>query len=188
MGDAATSYQALATIVAKNFNRSFWNEQGGCLCDVVEGDRRDDSLRPNQLIALSLGYCAVPEPRARKILETIERHLLTPFGLRTLDPADPRYRGRYAGPPHERDAAYHQGTVWPWLLGPFISAQVRFNGDAGRSKVVASVDSIRAWIETRGAGQFAEIFDGDAPHEPGGCFAQAWSVAEILRVCIENLK
>jgi glycogen debranching enzyme len=105
-----------------------------------------------------------------------------------LSPADSQYRGRCEGPPHERDAAYHQGTVWPWLLGPFISAQVRFNGEAGRDKAVRLADALRAWIESRGAGQLAEIFDGDAPHEPRGCFAQAWSVAELLRVRAEHLK
>jgi predicted glycogen debranching enzyme len=188
LGDSGASYQALATTVAKNFNSSFWNEAAGCLYDVIDGDLRDDSLRPNQVIALSLGYCAVPEARARKILETVERHLLTPFGLRTLAPADPRYRGRYEGPPHDRDAAYHQGTVWPWLLGPFITAQVRFNGEAGRNRAVGLVDALRAWVESRGVGQLAEIFDGDAPHEPRGCFAQAWSVAEVLRVCREHLQ
>jgi glycogen debranching enzyme len=129
----------------------------------------------------------VPEARAQKILRTVEAHLLTPFGLRTLAPADPRYRGRYEGPPHDRDAAYHQGTVWPWLLGPYITAQIRFNGEVGRSKAAPLVDALRAWMETRGGGQLAEIFDGDAPHEPRGCFAQAWSIAELLRVCADDL-
>ncbi len=187
-GDGRAPYQVLADTVAKSFNASFWNEQASCLYDVIDGNKRDASLRPNQLIALSLGYCAVPEARARKILETVETHLLTPFGLRTLAPADPRYRGRYEGPPPVRDAAYHQGTVWPWLLGPYITAQVRFGGEAGRSKAVRLVDALRAWMETRGVGQLAEIFDGDAPHESRGCFAQAWSVAELLRVCVEDLR
>jgi predicted glycogen debranching enzyme len=187
LSDEGTCYQGLATTVAKNFNSFFWNEAAGCLYDVIDGETRDAALRPNQVIALSLGYCAVPEARARKILETIERELLTPFGLRTLVPSDPRYRGRYEGPPRNRDAAYHQGTVWPWLLGPYISAQIRFNGDAGRGKALALVNGMRAWSESRGVGQIAEIFDGDPPHEPRGCFAQAWSVAEILRVCTEYL-
>jgi glycogen debranching enzyme len=187
LGDGAAPYQALAESVANSLNSSFWNEPANCLYDVIDGDKRDASLRPNQVIALSLGYCAVPEARARKILETVETHLLTPFGLRTLAPADPRYRGRYEGSPRERDAAYHQGTVWPWLLGPYITAQIRFNGDAGRSQAAHLIDTLRAWMEARGVGQLAEIFDGDAPHEPRGCFAQAWSVAELLRVCAGDL-
>jgi glycogen debranching enzyme len=187
-GDAGTPYKALAANAAQSFNGSFWNEEAQCLYDVIDGDNRDASLRPNQVIALSLGYCAIPETRARKILETVEQHLLTPFGLRTLAPSDPRYRGCYEGPPRDRDAAYHQGTVWPWLLGPYITAQVRFNREAGRAKAVLLVDALRAWVESRGVGQLAEIFDGDAPHEPRGCFAQAWSVAEILRVCADDLR
>ena len=122
-------HEELARQASQSFNASFWNEEAGCLYDVIDGDRRDSSMRPNQVIALSLGYCAIPEGRARRILAAVERHLLTPFGLRTLAPFDPRYRGRYDGSVAERDGAYHQGTVWPWLLGPFITADMRFNGD-----------------------------------------------------------
>jgi glycogen debranching enzyme len=104
--------------------------------------------------------------------------LLTPFGLRTLAPSDPGYRGRYEGSVDARDSAYHQGTVWPWLLGPFIAARARFQGKA-RPELL---DSLHAFVRGRGVGQVPEIFDGDPPHEARGCFAQAWSVAEILRV------
>jgi predicted glycogen debranching enzyme len=170
-------YEDLAAKVAESFNRSFWNEEAGFLYDVIDGDRRDLSLRPNQLIALSLGYCAIPEDRARRILAAVERSLLTPFGLRTLAPTEPGYRGRYEGSPAERDSAYHQGTVWPWLLGPFIAADRRFNGD----RAAELLEPLLAFAQSRGTGQVPEIFDGDPPHEPRGCFAQAWSVAEVLR-------
>ena len=172
------SHEARANQASQSLNHSFWNEEAGCLYDVIDGDRRDSSMRPNQAIALSLGYCAIPAGRARSTLAAVERHLLTPFGLRTLAPFDPCYRGRYAGPVAERDSAYHQGTVWPWLLGPFLTADTRFNG---RSRAHELLEPLRAFVVERGAGQIPEIFDGDPPHEPRGCFAQAWSVAEILR-------
>jgi predicted glycogen debranching enzyme len=175
---AGQTFDDLATKAAKNFNIAFWNESAGCLYDVVEGEVKDASLRPNQVIALSLGYCAIPEARARRILTVVEGSLLTPYGLRTLAPADPGYRGRYEGSGPDRDSAYHQGTVWPWLLGPFITAQRRFNGD----KTAELLEPLRAFALSRGTGQLSEIFDGDVPHRPRGCFAQAWSVGEILRL------
>jgi len=172
------SCEALADKAGKNLNLSFWNEEAGCLYDVVDGDTRDRSLRPNQLLALSLGYSAIPQDRARRIMAAVERHLLTPFGLRTLAPFEPGYRGRYEGSVAQRDNAYHQGTVWPWLLGPYIAADRRLSG---RNQARELLDPLLHFMLSRGTGQIPEIFDGDAPHEPRGCFAQAWSVAEILR-------
>lgn len=183
---ARVFHEELAVRVAQNFDPAFWNEHAGFYADVVDGGTQDLSLRPNQAIALSLGYCAVPDDHGRKILIAVEHHLLTPFGLRTLSPFDPRYSGRYGGSIMERDSAYHQGTVWPWLLGPFVTADIRFNGDAARARAERIFEPIRAFMLSRGTGQLPEIFDGDAPHEPRGCFAQAWSVAEILRVCTEE--
>jgi predicted glycogen debranching enzyme len=180
--DARARFDDMAAKAGENFNGAFWDEGAGCLYDVVNGETKDASLRPNQVIALSLGYCAISEDRARRILAAVERDLLTPFGLRTLAPSDPRYRGRYEGGPAERDAAYHQGTVWPWLLGPFIVADRRFN----RDRAAELSGPLREFTESRGVGQIPEIFDGDAPHEPRGCFAQAWSVAELLRVTAET--
>jgi predicted glycogen debranching enzyme len=177
--NARAFHEDLAAKAGGNFNSSFWNEDASYLYDVVDGDLRDASLRPNQVIALSLGYCAIPEARARRTLTAVEGSLLTPFGLRTLAPSDPRYQGRYEGSVADRDAAYHQGTVWPWLLGPFITADLRFNGQ----RAPGLLDPLRAFALSRGTGQIPEIFDGDPPHEPRGCFAQAWSVGEILRVC-----
>jgi predicted glycogen debranching enzyme len=124
--DVRMFHDELAARAAASFNSAFWNEEAGCLCDAIDGDRRDTSMRPNQVIALSLGYCAIPEDRARGILAAVERHLLTPVGLRTLAPFEPGYRGQCTGSVPDRDGAYHQGTVWPWLLGPFLAADLRF--------------------------------------------------------------
>lgn len=184
IGDERTRSRCeqLAARAGKSFNAAFWNEAAGCLYDVIDQEKRDASLRPNQLIALSLGYSAVPEARARRILTVVARSLLTPFGLRTLAPDAPDYRGRLEGPPAQRDAAYHQGTVWPWLMGPYIVADLRFNGDAAHRRAPEVLGSLLRYMENRGTGQIPEIFDGDPPHEPRGCYAQAWSVAEVLRV------
>jgi predicted glycogen debranching enzyme len=170
---AQTLHEDLAGNTAQSFDRTFWNEHLGYYADVVDDGVQDLSLRPNQVLAFSLGYCAVPDDHAGRIVEAVEKHLLTPFGLRTLSPFDPRYVGRYEGSPEERDSAYHQGTVWPWLLGPFITAA---------RKGPELLSPLREFLVARGTGQLPEIFDGDAPHEPRGCFAQAWSVAEVLRV------
>jgi glycogen debranching enzyme len=126
----------------------------------------------------------VPKPLARRILANVEEHLLTPFGLRTLSPTDPAYRGRYEGGPEERDAAYHQGTVWPWLLGAYATSFRRVNGDGPKTAKVLRelLAPLGDFLLGDGLGQIPEMFDGDAPHHPRGCVAQAWSVAEILRV------
>src|ERR1043165_10259872 len=116
-----------------SFNKLFWNEQAGCLYDVVNGEIRDASIRPNQVIAISLPHTMLSKERAKSILGVVERELLTPRGLRTLSPSDPNYIGRYEGGPATRDGAYHQGTVWPWLMGPYITAYCKtFGPAAGR--------------------------------------------------------
>jgi glycogen debranching enzyme len=127
--------------------------------------------------------------RARAVLETVERELLTPVGLRTLNLADSRYRGTYQGDQRSRDSAYHQGTVWPWLLGPFVSAYVKVNGgsEQSRSRANELLHGMEKHLTQAGLGQISEIFDGDTPHQPRGCFAQAWSVAEVLRALCEDV-
>jgi predicted glycogen debranching enzyme len=175
----------LADRTRESFNAEFWNEEAGCLYDVI-GDKRDASIRPNQVIALSLGYTMVDSARARSILTVVERELLTEFGLRTLSPLDPNYIGRYEGGRVERDCAYHQGTVWPWLMGPFITAYLRTNPD-GQQQAMTWLAGFREHVTTAGLGSISEIFDGDPPHLPRGCYAQAWSVAEILRLLVENV-
>jgi glycogen debranching enzyme len=127
--------------------------------------------------------------RARGVVETVERELLTPVGLRSLAPGEANYRPRYEGDQYSRDSAYHQGTVWPWLLGPFITAYVRVNGGraAMREYAHSLLQGLEAHLSEAGLGQISEIFDADAPHLPRGCFAQAWSVAEVLRALCEDV-
>jgi glycogen debranching enzyme len=127
--------------------------------------------------------------RAHAVVETVERELLTPVGLRTLAPSDVRYRPRYEGDQYSRDSAYHQGTVWPWLLGPFITAYVRVNGgtSSAREHAHGLLRGLEEHLREAGLGQISEIFDADEPHLPRGCFAQAWSVAEILRALCEDV-
>src|SRR5689334_11679279 len=129
----------------------------------------------------------VSKERAVSILGVIERELLTPRGLRTLSPSDPNYIGRYEGGPGSRDGAYHQGTVWPWLMGPYITAYVKtFGRKAGRRLAAMWLENFQQHFHEACLGQVSEIFDGDAPHTPRGCVAQAWSVAELLRAVVEE--
>jgi glycogen debranching enzyme len=127
--------------------------------------------------------------RAKNVVEKVQEHLLTPYGLRSLAPTDSQYPGRYSGGPTERDGAYHQGTVWPWLLGPFITAKVKVNGgsDAARRQASEWLAPLKDHLADGGLGQISEIFDGDAPQRPCGCIAQAWSVAEVLRTLVEDV-
>jgi glycogen debranching enzyme len=180
----------MATVASWSFNRLFWNENTGCLFDVTNGAPPDPSIRPNQIFAVSLPYCMLSAERAAAVVEKVREHLLTPFGLRSLAPSDPQYRGRYSGSPTERDSAYHQGTVWPWLLGPFITAYVKTNGysDTSRRQAAEWLAPMNEHLRDAGLGHISEIFEGDAPHRPCGCIAQAWSVAEILRCYIEDVK
>jgi predicted glycogen debranching enzyme len=180
-------YRTLADRAQQSFNQQFWNEAGGCLYDLVDGDRRDESIRPNQVIALSLANSMVAKPRAKRILAVVERELLTPRGLRTLSPGHPNYRGRYEGNPLSRDGSYHQGTVWPWLIGPYITAYVNtFGESAGRRVATEWLKNFQPHLEEACVGQVSEIFDGDAPHVARGAVAQAWSVSELLRAALEN--
>lgn len=185
--DNDEQYAKLAVRAHKSFNAQFWNEEVGCLYDVVNGDTRDGSVRPNQIIALSLTHSMVSKLRAKSILRVVERELLTPRGLRTLSPKDPQYRGRYEGNALNRDGAYHQGTVWPWLMGPYITAYVKVFGASGRKAAGEWLHSFRQHLEEACPGQVSEIFDADPPHTARGCIAQAWSVAELLRAATEDV-
>jgi predicted glycogen debranching enzyme len=185
---AKKKYAAMADKARTSFNNMFWNEQAGCLYDVINGNVRDASIRPNQILCVSLTNSMVTSNRAKGILSTVERELLTPRGLRTLAPTDANYIGRYEGDPRSRDGAYHQGTVWPWLMGPFITAYVKtFGRKAGQDFVNEWLSQFQVHLEEACLGQVSEIFDGDAPHTPRGCVAQAWSVAELLRSSVEDL-
>ena len=180
-GADAAPYVAAADAAAAGFIRRFWDAERGYLCDVVDTPDGDDpALRPNQCIALMLPTCPLPDADARTALAAVTAHLLTPYGLRTLAPTDRQYIGRYRGGPVERDGAYHQGTVWPWLLGPYVDAFLRLGGPHGQARALLGplVDTLRM----AGIGSISEVFDGDAPHAPGGCPMQAWSVAALLRL------
>lgn len=173
-----------------SFRKRFWYEDGGYLYDVIDGPEGNDaSVRPNQLYAISLVDELVPHDRALKILRLVQEQLLTPVGLRTLSPHDPRYRARYEGGVLERDGAYHQGTVWPFLLGQFVTAWIKVHGKkaAVLKQARSFLDGIGAHLKEACLGQVSEIFDAEAPHNARGCCAQAWSVAEPLRSLIEDL-
>jgi predicted glycogen debranching enzyme len=179
----------LAGRARSSFNSQFWNEQESCLYDVVSNEGRDASVRPNQIFAVSLPHTMLTDDRARHVVEIVQRELLTPFGLRSLSPRDPHYRPRYEGGVVSRDTAYHQGTVWPWLMGPFITAYVKINGRHADARRQAGewLAGFREHLNTAGLGQVSEVLDGDTPHRPGGCCAQAWSVAELLRAAVEDV-
>ncbi len=182
-------YLELASRTKEAFLRVFWNESRSCLYDVVNEAGSDGSLRPNQILAVGLTYPVLEGREARSVLETVWRELYTPYGLRTLSQDSPQYRGTYSGDIWSRDGAYHQGTVWTWLLGRFIKAYVRINGNTQETRKNA-LDFILPFVDhikDAGIGSISEIFDGDNPHEPRGCFAQAWSVAEILRAAVEDV-
>jgi predicted glycogen debranching enzyme len=187
--EAAKRYRANASLTQSTFNRMFWNGEANCLYDVISGDHADVSIRPNQIFAVSLHYPLLSQERATQVLAAVERELLTPYGLRSLSPRDPQYKGRYDGNPSERDSAYHQGTVWPWLMGPYITACCKVHGSSEKARKRARelLKPLEAQMEEAGLGQVAEIYDGDPPQRPRGCFAQAWSVGELLRVLCEDV-
>jgi predicted glycogen debranching enzyme len=173
-------YRARADFVRRSFSRYRGGADGGLL-DVIDGPNGDDaSIRPNQIFAVSLTYSPLDEALQRAVVETCTRNLLTPYGLRTLAPSDPAYVGHYAGDVAARDGAYHQGTVWPWLLGPYASAYARAFGDRPRAR--ALLDPLFGRLDDYALGTLGEIYDGDAPFTPRGAFAQAWTVGEVLRV------
>jgi predicted glycogen debranching enzyme len=177
-GRPATRYRLLADRCAAGFQR-FWNSDRGYCYDVLDGpDGNDPALRPNQLFAVSQHAVALDAGQTRAIVDACTRDLLTSYGLRTLGPREPGYRGHYGGDQAARDGAYHQGTVWPWLIGPFVRAHLRAYADVAltRTYVEPLADALAAY----GVGTLGEIFDGDAPHAPRGTIAQAWSVAEFI--------
>jgi predicted glycogen debranching enzyme len=217
VGDAKRSarWRQLASKARTSFNARFWNGRHdqvgsgdgqtsnhlkpgapaptGCLFDVVDVDGQhgvnDGSIRPNQLLAISLTHAVLDSARWRAVVDVCERDLLTPIGLRTLAMSDPAYRGRYEGSQASRDSAYHQGTVWPWMLGPFVAAYVKA-GDgsaATRSAARRFLAGLEAHLCAAGIGGVSEVADGDHPHRPDGCPWQAWSVAEPLRALCEDV-
>jgi len=185
---AAERFAKMAERAKQSFDDLFWNESAGCLFDVIDGEVHDASIRPNQVFAVSLTHPILTGERALRVMERVERDLLTPRGLRSLAPGDPQYRPRYEGDLRSRDTAYHQGTVWSWLLGPFVTGYLTAHeySAPARKKAEGWLRGMAGHLSEAGLGQISEIFDGDAPHTPRGCIAQAWSVAETLRALVEE--
>ena len=187
----AETYVKLADKAKDNFGEKFWNSGKRCLFDVVAEQGIDASLRPNQIIAVSLDFTMLNQSHNESIVEVVQRELLTSCGLRTLARNDPEYRGIYFGDRLNRDSAYHNGTVWPWLLGPFITAFLKTKGFAAPNREYALKSFLLPLFTQQtyeaGLGTISEIFDGDEPHMPKGCVAQAWSVAEPLRAYVEDV-
>lgn len=179
LGKSEGAYRAAAAKAREGFGR-FWNRAAGYCYDVLDGPRgHDPALRPNQILAVSLPDSPLSAEQQRAVVDVCGRHLLTPYGLRSLGPDEPQYQGHYGGDIVARDGAYHQGTVWGWLLGPYCLAHYRVYGD--RAQALALLKPMAGQLDQAGLGSLSEIFDGDAPFSPRGCFAQAWSVAETLR-------
>jgi predicted glycogen debranching enzyme len=177
-------YEKLSAKAKKNFQK-FWNEERGCCFDVIDvpGGANDTSLRPNQLLAVSLPVSPLTEEQQRAVVDTCAKHLLTSYGLRSLAPGEAGYKGNYAGGPRDRDAAYHQGTVWGWLLGPFVLAHLRVYGDS--EEAMRFLEPLGISVQMYGLGTLGEIFEGDSPFTPHGAIAQAWTVGEVLRATRE---
>jgi predicted glycogen debranching enzyme len=176
---------AIIQNIRTSFMACYWIEGSGYLADVWLPDTaaQDTSFRPNQILAISLPYSIVNNSQAVTVIQNVTRNLLTPCGLRTLSPHDPHYHGSYAGTPEERDAAYHQGTVWPWLLGHYGEALLKTTHGTAAETLAPVLKNIEDHLLNAGLGSISEIFSGDYPFEPRGCIAQAWSVAEVLRLC-----
>jgi predicted glycogen debranching enzyme len=188
----AHEYGALAARVRESFLRKFWREEAGICHDVVDDPNldgaSDPSLRPNQLFAAALPYPLLDAARTRRMLEAVRAKLLTPVGLRTLSPTESGYLARYQGGPAERDAAYHNGTVWPWLLGAYCDAVVTANSGwqpAALTEIRAILAGFEKHLSEAGLGGISEIFEPEPPYTPVGCTHQAWSVAELLRIAAE---
>ncbi|HXF26456.1 MAG TPA: amylo-alpha-1,6-glucosidase, partial [Bryobacteraceae bacterium] len=191
-GDSAGAekFHDMASRAEESFAAKFWNAEKNCLYDVLGPERPDASIRPNQVFAISLPFPLLDEEKRKAVMRVVEEKLLTPVGLRSLAPEDPKYKGRYEGSLDDRDAAYHQGTAWPWLLGPFVTAWLNAFGRTPENldhcrKMIAPME---ARMHVFGLGTINEIYDGDAPQYPHGCVAQAWSVAELLRVIQKELQ
>ncbi len=191
-GEKSDKYSFMAEKVKKSFLDRFWNQKENCLFDVViSSAKKDDSLRPNQILAAALDFSMLDKTRAEQVIETVWKRLLTPYGLRTLFSKDSQYIGKYGGDRWQRDRAYHNGTVWPWLLGPFTTAFLKLKNYEAKWRDFAFENFLQPLfteeLNRAGLGSASEIFDGDSPHEPNGCIAQAWSVAEPLRAYVEDV-
>lgn len=175
-------WEDLPELIAESFEKTFWDEQRGYLADVVNGETKDWSVRPNQVFATSLPYSPIDENIKVSVLEKVKQELLTPRGLRTLSPKDPNYKGSYFGDQKNRDLAYHQGTVWPWLLGHFAEGYLKLYGSEAVPFIKSIYDGFAPTMLEHGISTISEIFDGDPPHKAEGAISQAWSVGELIRI------
>ena len=186
----ASAYRTRAEQVKESFNAKFWDSANQCLFDVVDGDEPDDHIRPNQIYAVSLPFSLLPEEQEKAVVALVEKELFVGCGLRSLAPDHPDYHGIYCGALAKRDAAYHQGTAWGFLLGGFFSAYMKVNhhSSSAAENAVHMLEPVRKHLSDSGCiGSISEIFDGDTPHNPRGCYAQAWSVGEVLRCYCEDI-
>jgi predicted glycogen debranching enzyme len=182
----AAIIEAAATKAKQSFDKLFWFEEGNYLYDVIdENNRPDSTLRPNQLFAISLPFALIEADKAEAILKIVEEKLYTPVGLRTLPEDDKNYIPKYGGDQWHRDSSYHEGTVWSWLLGAYVDAIVKLRADSYELRAKKVIDDFKYHLNEACIGSVSEIFDADAPHHPRGCIAQAWGVAEVLRVMKE---
>ncbi len=176
-------WETLPELITRSFNEIFWDEELGYLADYVnDNEKRNMQVRPNMVLATSLPYTMLTRDQMKRILDIVNRMLVTPRGLRTLSPSEEGYKGIYCGDQETRDSAYHQGTVWPWLVGPFCDGWLRVYGEGGASRVRKLIMGFEETLTEAGISTISEIYDGDPPHSPRGAISQAWSVGEILRI------
>jgi glycogen debranching enzyme len=183
-------YGAMANQTSRSFTK-FWNPKENCLFDVVNEKTQDASIRPNQIFAVSLDYTMLDRVKSQKIVESVNRELVTPYGLRTLSLGDPKFVGKCSGDSRSRDLAYHNGTIWPWLLGPYVTAYLKVHEYTAKARQQMLENLVlplfTVGIHQDGLGTINEIYDCDPPNEPRGCISQAWSIAEPLRAYIEDI-
>ncbi|MDX9904002.1 MAG: amylo-alpha-1,6-glucosidase [Bacteroidales bacterium] len=176
-------WEKMPELIARSFTELFWDEEHGYLADYVsDHEKRNMQIRPNMVLATSLPYTMLTKEQMKRILDIVNRMLVTPRGLRTLSPSEEGYQGIYCGNQEKRDSAYHQGTVWPWLVGPFCDGWLRVYGEGGVSRVRKLIMGFEDTLTEAGISTISEIYDGDPPHEARGAISQAWSVAEVLRI------
>jgi glycogen debranching enzyme len=184
-------YSLMAKQTSESFNQKFWNPQRNCLFDVVEDKGVDTSIRPNQIFAAALDFSMLDRAKSIDIIDVVTHELVTPYGLRTLSLDDPKFVGTCSGDRRSRDTSYHNGTIWPWLLGPYITAYLKARDYAPKSRKIAFEELIqplfKAGLSQDGLGTINEIYDCDAPNTARGCISQAWSVAEPLRAYVEDV-
>ncbi len=187
----AQQYSATAEQARRSFNLKFWNQKSGCLYDVIHDDAFDESIRPNQILAVSLDFEILDKERNPSVVDVVNSELVTPYGLRTLSLGDPKFIGKCSGDSLSRDRAYHNGTIWPWLLGPYVTAYLKVNDYSLKAREQMLENLIlplfSVGIHQSGLGTINEIYDCDPPNEPRGCISQAWSVAEPLRAYVEDI-